>query len=113
MSEVQSKPASARTRTSAYSPPFQLTKGQPAPVAAHGGVSYMAFDRDGDAGTAQATDDALKLIASGTGQAVIDLIENSPPGPIPTQWGLGFRTQKECLEYIRDSGIVAPDGGVA
>jgi hypothetical protein len=109
----------ARTNT-AYVPSFELTKGQGAPIAAHGGVSYMAFDRDGDAGTTEATADALRLIATGTGQRVIDMIENAPPGPIETQWGLGFRSQAECLDYIRanhigtpDGAIGAPEGGVA
>ena len=32
-----------------YVPPFELTKGQPAPIAANGGQSYMALARDGDA----------------------------------------------------------------
>jgi hypothetical protein len=106
-------PPNAQTTTSAYVPPFQLTKGQPAPIAAHGGVSYMAFDRDGDAGTAVATADALRQIASGTGQKLIEQIEGAPPGPIKTQWGLGFRSHAECVEYIRTSGIEAPEGGVA
>ena len=38
-----------QTASSAYVPPFQLTKGQPAPIAANGGLSYMSFDQDGDA----------------------------------------------------------------
>ena len=105
--------ATAKTTTSAYVPPFQLTRGQPAPIAAHGGVSYIAFDRDGDAGTAAATADALRQIASGTGQKLIEQIESAPPGPIETQWGLGFRSHAECVEYIRTSGIEAPEGGVA
>jgi hypothetical protein len=104
--------ATAQTTTSAYVPPVQLTKGQPAPIAAHGGVSYLAFDRDGDAGTALATADALRQIASGTGQKLIEQIESAPPGPIETQWGLGFRSHAECVEYIRTSGIEAPEGGV-
>ncbi len=104
--------ATAQT-TSAFVPPVQLTKGQPAPIAAHGGVSYMAFDRDGDAGTGVATADALRQIASGTGQKLIEQIESAPPGPIETQWGLGFRSHAECVEYIRSSGIEAPEGGVA
>jgi hypothetical protein len=111
MSEAQVNPP--RTRTTAYSPPLQVTKGQPAPIAAHGGVSYMAFDRDGDAGTAVATEDALRLIASGGGQKVTDMIENAPPGPIQTQWGIGFRNHAECVEYIRTSGIQVPEGGLA
>ena len=105
--------AGARSSTSAYLPPFELTKGQAAPIAAHGGISYMAFDRDGDAGTAAATADALRLIASGTGREVSDMIENAPPGPIDTKWGLGFRSHAECVEHIRASRIVAPEGGVA
>ncbi len=32
----------------AYVPPLQRTEGQPPPIAAHGGLSYMSFDRDGD-----------------------------------------------------------------
>src|SRR6516225_6639096 len=35
--------------TVAYVPPLERTAGQPEPIAAHGGLSYMAFDRDGDA----------------------------------------------------------------
>lgn len=96
-----------------YVPPFELTDGQAAPIAAHGGVSYMAFDHEGDAGTAQATEDAFALIAQGEGQAVIDMLDNAPPGPIATKWGLGFRRYAECLEHIRENDIQAPDGGLA
>jgi len=113
MNRAQTNAVTAAIRATAYVPPFQLPKGQPPPVAAHGGVSYMAFERDGDAGTTLATADALRLIASGTGQKVIEMIENAPPGPIETQWGLGFRSHAECVEYIRDRGIVPPEGGVA
>ena len=77
---------------SAYVPPFQLTQGQPPPIAANGGLSYMSLDRDGDAGTSAATKDALELIAAGEGQAVIDMIDKAPPGPIATKWGAGFRS---------------------
>jgi hypothetical protein len=73
----------------------------------------MSFDRDGDAGTTAAVEDALTQIASGEGQAVIDLIENAPPGPIETRWGLGFRRYAECLAYIREQNIQAPEGGLA
>ena len=99
--------------SAAYVPAFELTAGQPPPIAANGGVSYMAFDRDGDAGTAVATQAAFEQIAEGEGQAVIDMIENAPPGPIETKWGLGFRSYAECLDYIRANGIEAPTGGVA
>ena len=103
----------AESVSSAYVPPFQLTAGQPAPIAANGGLSYMSFDRDGDAGTAAAMEAALRQVAEGEGQAVIDMIDNAPPGPIETRWGLGFRSYAECLEYIRANNIEAPEGGVA
>src|SRR5712671_7867437 len=87
--------------SSVYVPPLQLTKGQPPPIAANGGLSYMSFDRNGDAGTAAATEAALRQLAEGKGQAVIDMIENAPPGPIKTKWGIGLRSYSECLDYIR------------
>ena len=104
---------SAERVSSAYVPPFQLTKGQSAPIAANGGLSYMSLDRNGDAGTVAATRDAIDQITKGTGQSVIDMIENAPAGPIKTKWGLGFRTQSECLDYIRANNIQAPAGGIA
>ncbi|HLW72131.1 MAG TPA: CmcJ/NvfI family oxidoreductase [Candidatus Binataceae bacterium] len=99
--------------SSVYAPPLQLTKGQPAPIAANGGLSYMSLDRNGDAGTAAATEDALRQIAEGKGQALIDALDKAPPGPIETKWGRGFRSYAECLEYIRAHQIEAPEGGVA
>src|SRR5437870_6053791 len=91
--------------SSAYVPPLQRTEGQPPPIAAHGGLSYMAFDRDGDAGTAKALEDALAQIAEGEGQRVIDMIDKAPPGPIETRWGLGFRDSDACLDHIRANRI--------
>ena len=105
--------ANTQTGSSAYVPPLQLTQGQPPPVAANGGLSYMSFDQDGDAGTAAATKAAFAQIAQGEGQEVIDLIDNATDGPIETQWGVGFRTYAECLEHIRENGIEAPEGGLA
>lgn len=99
--------------TDAWVPSLQRTQGQPPPIAANGGLSYMALERNGDAGTTAATEDALAQAASGEGQAVIDMIDNAPPGPIETRWGLGFRRYAECLEYIKAQGIRAPDGGLA
>ena len=95
-----------------YVPALERTDGQPPPIAANGGRSYLAYDRDGDAGTTAATEDALRQIASGAGQAVIEALESAPPGPIETKWGTGFRRYAECLEYIRESGMAAPDGGI-
>ena len=102
-----------KTVSSVYVPPLQLTAGQPAPIAANGGLSYMAFDRDGDAGTAAAMEAALRQMAEGEEQAVIAMIANAPPGPIETKWGVGFRSYAECLEYIRANHITAPAGGIA
>src|SRR5215813_5917853 len=89
--------------SSAYVPPLQRTEGQPPPIAAHGGLSYMSFDRDGDAGTGQALQDALAEIADGEGQRVIDMIDKAPSGGIKTKWGLAFREWDECVAYIRSS----------
>ncbi len=104
--------AATETVSSAYVPALQLTEGQPPPIAANGGLSYMTFDQDGDAGTAAATEAALTQIAEGDGQALIDRLENAPPGPIETKWGVGFRSYSECLEHIRGNNIDAPEGGL-
>jgi hypothetical protein len=112
--DIENYVAGATDRgSSAYVPPLQLTKGQPPPIAANGGLSYMSFDRDGDAGTATATAAALKQLAEGHGQAIIDMLDTAPPGPIQTKWGIGFRSYAECMEHIRANHIVAPEGGVA
>src|SRR3954454_19832540 len=112
---AENKPAADKERApSAYVPPLQRTEGQPPPIAANGGLSYMSFDQAGDAGTAKALADALAESAEGEGQRVIDMIANAPPGPIKTRWGPGFRDYDECLKYIRDSNsIKAPEGGLA
>src|SRR3954453_11522919 len=98
--------------SSPYVPPLQRTAGQPPPIAAHGGLSYMSFDRDGDAGTGKAIQDGLAEIAEGEGQRVTDMINKAPPGaPITTRWGLGFRKFDECADYIRrNNAIKAPEG---
>ena len=109
----QSELAEHTVTTSAYVPPLQRTAGQPPPIAANGGLSYMAFDQNGDAGTTEALKDALAEIAEGEGQRVIDMIEQAPPGPIKTSTGVGFRNWDECVAYIRSSNsLKAPEGGV-
>jgi len=97
----------------AYVPSLQYTEGQPPPIAANGGLSYMSFERDGDAGTGAALEDALAEIATGEGRKVIEMIDNAPPGPIETKWGPGFRDFWECVDYIRANNIEAPEGGLA
>src|ERR1700675_321695 len=79
---ADNKVADTQRASSAYVPPLQRTDGQPPPVAAHGGLSYMSLDRDGDAGTAAALQDALAEIAEGEAQRVTDTIAQAPPGPI-------------------------------
>lgn len=101
------------SESSAFVPPLELTKGQPAPVAAHGGLSYMSFEQDGDAGTEAAIADALAQIAAGEGKRVLDMIDTAPPGPIETKWGPGFKSYDECMDYIRANNIEAPEGGLA
>ena len=44
-------------------------------------------DQNGDAGTAAAMEAAFSQIATGKGQAVNDMLDNAPPGPIETKWG--------------------------
>src|SRR3954463_13017837 len=106
--------AETKRASSAYVPPLQRTEGQPPPIAANGGLSYMSFDQEGDAGTAKALEDALAEIAEGEDQHVIDMIDKAPPGPIKTKWGVGFGDYDDCLKYIRQSNsIKAPAGGVA
>ena len=90
METARSAPQSASR--SPYVPPLKRTVGQPPPVAANGGLSYMSFDRGGDAGTAKAIEDALALATEGEGERVIKMLDSAPPGPITTEWGLGFRT---------------------
>jgi hypothetical protein len=105
--------ANANNASPAYVPPLQRTEGQPPPIAANDGLSYMSFDRDGDAGTAKALADALAQIAEGEGRRVIEMIDRASPGPIETRWGVGFRDFDACVAHIRASGMTAPDGGVA
>jgi hypothetical protein len=103
----------SEAKSLAYVPALQRTEGQPPPIAANGGLSYMSFDRHGDAGTTAALEAALRQIAEGCGQALIDRLDHAPPGPIETEWGLGFRRYSECLDYIRANDIRAPEGGLA
>src|SRR5246127_593501 len=111
---ADNKVADPHDGTVAYVPPLERTAGQPEPIAANGGLSYMAFERDGDAGTAKALEDALAEIGSGESQRVSEMIDKAPPGPIKTKWGIAFRDYDECLNYIRQSNsIKAPPGGVA
>ncbi|NNL84557.1 MAG: hypothetical protein HKP27_02845 [Myxococcales bacterium] len=99
--------------SSVYVPTLERTNGQAPPVAANGGLSYMSFDRNGDAGTGAATEAALIQIAEGEGQAVTEMLDSAPDGPVETEWGIGFRRYAECMDYIRANAIDVPEGGVA
>ena len=96
-----------------YVPPLERTAGQLSPIAANDGLSYMAFDQDGDAGTAAATRDAFQLVADGDAQALTERLANAPPGPIETEWASGFRGHDECLSHIRASNIEVAEGELA
>src|SRR5258708_25166449 len=98
--EVAEKNVAADTArvSSAYVPTLQPTEGQPPPIAANGRLSYMSFDRDGDAGTTAALTDALAQIAEGEGQRAFDMIDKAPPGPIETRWRLGVRHSDACID---------------
>jgi len=74
--------ANSMTGSPVYVPSLQITDGQAAPVAANGGLSYMSFDRNGDAGTAAAFEAALAMIAGGEGQRVVDMIDNADQPPL-------------------------------
>ena len=100
------------TQSTVFVPPLELTQGQPPPVAANGGLSYMSFDREGDAGTAEAIRDAMAQMAEGKVQAFVEGLEAAPPGPVETQWGPGFRSAEACIAHIRETGMTAPEGGV-
>lgn len=47
-----------------YVPSLRRTARQPPPVAANGGLSYMSFDRNGDARTAVAVEEIARGEAS-------------------------------------------------
>ena len=114
-SKVAGNNDAASKNSSAYVPPLQRTAGQPPPIAANDGLSYMSFDRNGDGGTTTALSDVLAQIADGEGKRIADSVRNAPPGdPIQTKWGLGFRKYEECLDHIRKTHpIKVPEGGVA
>ena len=97
---------------SIYVPTQQLTEGQPPPIAANGGLSFMAFDQNGDGGTTAAIEEGLSQAAEGAAQRLIESISNAPPGPVATQWGEGFRTYDECVAHIRTNNMKAPEGGL-
>lgn len=105
--------ANVRKVAPPYVPSLQVTAGQPAPIAANGGLSYYSFDEGGDAGTGKALADALAEIATGESDRVIEMIAAAPPGPIETRWGPAFRSFDECVADIRARGVAAPEGGLA
>jgi hypothetical protein len=70
----------------------------------------MAFDVDGDAGTAVAVEDALQQIREGGTQETIDILKSAPPGPVETKWGLGYRSFAECWEAIQQENLPLKEG---
>ena len=89
--------------SSTYVPPLQRTEGQPPPVAANGGLSYMSVDWNGDAGTTVALEHAraeiVITIAAGLHTAhhefVLLIVENRKRkfgmlGQNPVELGIDF-----------------------
>ena len=113
MNDLNVSGKDGEVKLSTYVPSLQLTAGQPAPVAANGGLSYYSFDKDGDAGTGAALEAAFAELDNEERAKVVELIESGPTGPIETKWGVGFRNYDECLAYIHEQGIEAPEGGLA
>ena len=113
MNDLNVSGKDGEVKLSTYVPSLQLTAGQPAPVAANGGLSYYSFDKDGDAGTGAALEAAFAELDNEERAKVVELIESGPTGPIETKWGVGFRNYDECLAYIREQGIEASEGGLA
>jgi len=89
-------------------PPLQRTEGQPPPIAAHGGCPTCPFDREGDAGTAAALEDALAEIGRGRGPALTDTIAKGTTGPIKTKWASGSRLRRVFEVHPRVDSIKAP-----
>src|SRR5437899_11853349 len=87
--------ADTERASSAYVPPLQRTEGQPPPIAAHGGLSYMSFDRDGAAGTAQAPQDAFAALAESAAQRIPEMTDQAPPRPIKTKRRLAHRDGRQ------------------
>ena len=97
-----------------FVPSLERTAGQPVPYAANGGLSYMSFDADGDAGTGAATSAALEQIAAGEGHAVSQMLESAPPGAVQNPMGApAFVGLPSVLSTFGQNNITAPDGGIA
>ena len=114
LTEVTENNVAVNTKraSSAYVPTLQRTTGQPPPIAANGGLSYMSFDRNGDGGTGKALEDALALIAEGEGQRVADMVHNAPPGAPIDIGGLSVGTHKYqcCIHpWMRAAIKVLPE----
>ena len=99
--------------TYAYIPKPEYTKGQPAPIAANNGLSYMSFDSNGDGGSKAATLAALDQIRGKQNNRSELNAASRSDGGILTKWGIGFREYEECVEYINNAQFDVPEGGVA
>ena len=94
-----------------FIPKPEYTKGQPAPIAANNGLSFMSFDRNGDGGSAAATAAALDQIRDPKNvNSELDLAHDANGG-IRTKWGLGFTEYDDCVSYINTRKFDIPEGG--
>ena len=99
--------------TYAYIPKPEYTKGQPAPIAANKGLSYMSFDSNGDGGSTAATLAALDQIRGKQNNRSELNAASRSDGGILTKWGIGFKEYEECVGYINKAEFDVPEGGVA
>ena len=97
----------------AYIPEPEYTKGQPAPIVANNGLSYMSFDSNGDGGSTVATLVALNQIRETKNKTSDSNLEAGSDGGILTKWGVGFKEYEECVAYINKAEFDVPEGGVA
>ena len=96
-----------------FIPKPEYTKGQPAPIAANNGLSFMSFDRNGDGGSAAATAAALDQIRDAKNvNSELDFAHDSNGG-IRTKRGLGFTEYDDCVSYINTRKFDIPEGGIA
>ena len=72
----------------------------------------MQFEANGDGGGAVATADALRQIEEGGTQEVIEMLQSAPPGPVTTEWGVGYRGYNECWEAIQKENLPLKEGEI-
>ena len=96
-----------------FIPKPEYTKGQPAPIAANNGLSFMSFDMNSDGGSTAATAAALDQIRDSKNEHSELDITTDLNGGIRTKWGFGFMEYDQCVAYINKNKFDVPEGGAA